>query len=111
MHGNKHFSIRSANYTRRCKIKYPHNMNQRMNKCNCQFLLYTGVLAGGILGGLFLVFVCWCISFCICMRVSTCPLHKIYYKRTIPKETPPMQEQTQAEENQAEQNQAEETMF
>ena len=69
------------------------------------------MLAGAILGGLLLVFFCWCISFCICMRVSICPLHKIYYKKTIrnQEETPPMQEQTQAEETQAEETQAEET--
>ena len=111
MHGTSISPYGQLYYTRRCKIKYPHNMNQRMNECNYQFLLYTGVLAGGILGGLFLVFVCWCISFCICMRVSTCPLHKIYYKRTIPKEASPMQEQTQAEQTRAEQTQAEETTF
>ena len=89
----------------------PHNMNHKMSECNCQFLLYTGMLAGAIVGVLFLVFVCWCISFCICMRGSRCPLHKIYYKRTIQnlEGTPPMQEQTQTEQTQTEQTQAEQT--
>ena len=43
----------------------------------------TGIIVGSILGTLFLVTIFWCIAFCICLQVSTCPLHNIYYKRTI----------------------------
>ena len=94
-------------------MKYSHNESIYMYtilNSNCPFLLYTGMLAGAILGGLLLVRVCWCVSFCICMQVSICPLHKIYYKRTIRnlEEAPPMQEHAQT---QAEETQAEETTF
>ena len=99
-------------------MKYSHNVNlckEQMNVIASLYILYTGMLAGGILGGLLLVCVCWCVSFCICMKVSICPLHKIYYKRTVRnlEEASPMQEhaQTQAEETQAEETHAEETTF
>ena len=54
-----------------------------------------------ILGTLFLVTVFWCIGLYICMQVSTCPLHKIYYKRSIQNlaEVPLMQDQPGAGES------------
>ena len=53
----------------------------------------AGIIVGSILGVLFLVAIFWCITFSICLQVSTCPLHNIYYKRTIQNlaEAPPMQ--------------------
>ena len=66
--------------------------------------LYADILAarltGIIVGTLFLVAVFWCIAFCICLQVSTCPLHKIYYKRSIQNlaEVPPIQGQPGAGE-------------
>ena len=57
-----------------------------------------GITVGSILGTLFLVAVFWCIAFCICLQVSTCPLHNIYYKRTIQNlaEAPPIQNLAEA---------------
>ena len=53
----------------------------------------SGIVVGSILGVLCLVTIFWCIAFSICLQVSTCPLHIIYYKRTIQNlaEAPPSQ--------------------
>ena len=50
------------------------------------------IIVGSILGVLFLVTIFWCTAFCICLQVSRCPLHNVYYKRTIQNlaEAPPM---------------------
>ena len=57
------------------------------------FSLTVSIIVGTTIGVLGLVTVLWCIAFCICMKISTCPLHKIYYKRTIQNlaEAPPVQ--------------------
>ena len=60
----------------------------------------SGITVGSILGTLFLVTVFWCIAFCICLQVSTCPLHNVYYKRTIQNlaVAPPIQGQPQTQQ-------------
>lgn len=47
------------------------------------FSLVVSIIIGTTFGVLGLVTVLWCIAFSICMKVSTCPLHNIYYKKTI----------------------------
>ena len=47
------------------------------------FSLVVSIIIGTTFGVLGLVMVLWCIAFSICMKVSTCPLHNIYYKKTI----------------------------
>ena len=44
------------------------------------FSLVVSIVVGTTFGVLGLVTVLWCIAFCICMKVSKCPLHNIYYK-------------------------------
>ena len=64
------------------------------------FHLYlVSIIVGTTFGVLGLVTVLWCIAFSICMKVSTCPLHNIYYKKTIQNlaETPPVQANPGAE--------------
>ena len=76
-----------------------------MNPADVIAARQTGNILGNvlvsILGTLLLVTVFWCIGLHICMQVSTCPLHKIYYKRSIQNlaEVPLMQDQPGAGES------------